>query len=294
MNEKFLAIAEMLNIKAEDVEKAFNEEQPSAFIGLVNSYKDNNVVYSKPDFQTFQSNLILNHEREQINQAKAGKLNPDIYSVIKGSVSEMNEKELAKEMGIDSYTSYSDLISKVKSKGANADTQKILKENEELKVNIKNLDEKLKNIDKTYQEKQDLQTIQNAKESAFSSIKLQYENGVKEKQENLLKSAFNSEHTVKIENGKIVVYKGETPLKTAALEPIPLNDVVKNFATDYGFNLVVPDAGGRGSGNSAGDKPVFKGMTKEAFNKYLVENKIEPNTSKADEIYKKWVEENKV
>ena len=147
MNEKFVAIAELLNLKAEDVEKAFNEEQPSAFVGLVNSYKDNNVVYSKPDFQTFQSNLISNHEREQINQAKAGKLNPDIYSVIKGSVSEMNEKELAKEMGIDSYTSYSDLISKVKSKGANADIQKILKENEELKVNVKNLDEKLKNID---------------------------------------------------------------------------------------------------------------------------------------------------
>ena len=294
MNEKFVAIAELLNLKAEDVEKAFNEEQPSAFIGLVNSYKDNNVVYSKPDFQTFQSNLISNHEREQINQAKAGKLNPEIYSVIKGSVSEMNEKELAKEMGIDSYTSYSDLISKVKSKGANADTQKILKENEELKVNVKNLDEKLKNIDKTYQEKQDLQTIQNAKASAFSSVKLQYENGVKEKQENLLKYAFNAEHTVKIEDGKIVIYRGEKALKTSTLDPIPINDVLRDFAIESGFNLVVPDAGGRGSGNSAGDKPVFKGMTKEDFNKYLVENKIEPNTSKADEVFKKWVEENKV
>jgi hypothetical protein len=80
---------------------------------------------------------------------------------------------------------------------------------------------------------------------------------------------FMNSHRVAKEDDRIIVYKGAEALKDTVLNPVPLKDVVSQFAEKY------IDKGGMGGGdNGGGASGKFKTMS--AFMAHCEKNHIEP------------------
>ena len=85
--------------------------------------------------------------------------------------------------------------------------------------------------------------------------------------------------------------KDGKPVLDKLADPAKISDVLKTYATDYGFPFKEEDAGGRGSASSKGDnsKLNYKGKT---FAEALEANGIKPNTDESDKLYTEWVTAN--
>ena len=88
---------------------------------------------------------------------------------------------------------------------------------------------------------------------------------------NDLVDLFKLRHRVANEDGSTVVYKGTTRLNDKVLSPIPLKDVVAQFAEGY---VAKGGMGGGDNGGGGGAVPKFK-TASEAY-KYLKDHNIEP------------------
>ena len=88
---------------------------------------------------------------------------------------------------------------------------------------------------------------------------------------NDLVDLFKLRHRVANEDGSTVVYKGTTRLNDKVLSPIPLKDVVAQFAESY---VAKGGMGGGDNGGGGGAAPKFK-TASEAY-KYLKDHSIEP------------------
>lgn len=290
MDEKIVVLAALLGLKAEDVDKAWKDEKPETFVGLLNTYKS-----TLPDIETIKKNIVADRDRELEGLAKQGKLPSGIYNIVKGSVFEMDEKEIATEYGIKTYTSRKDLISQIATKGSNADVAKLTKDLEEVKgINLK-LKTELENKDSEYQKKYTEKELTEKQNKTFDLLESQLKGTVEEKKNRrtLLQAAFNNQHKVVIEDGKMIVYEGDKALKNVNLDPLPLEDVAKNFVTKYGFEFEVSDPGGRGEGSPPPVNSNFKGMDESGFNKYCAEKKIISNTAEHDKAFADWKAANK-
>jgi len=125
---------------------------------------------------------------------------------------------------------------------------------------------------------------------AIKAIGLDYEDKVLEKQEGLLRAAYNDIYTKKRIDGITASVKGDEVVKDGKLDPLPLNDVLLGVAKDYGFQLKSPDKGGHG-GQSSKKKT---GLTGVSFNDYLKTKEVLPNTEESDKLYVEWKTANKV
>jgi len=293
MKKVFVVLGTLLNQKPELVEAAFANTDESVAEGMLNNFVTGNKIFTISDYETHNKNLLNDFEKGLIEKAKTGKLSPELYGVIKGSVTEMNEKEIAKEFGVTSYTNLADLLSQAKAKSGDKDAVKLQKELDAVKLSAKEWEEKYNKLDTTYAEKHSKTLIESQRESAFKKIELDYPVESMPKQSKLFMSAFNNEHEIKIEDGKTVVYKDGKPIRNAALEPIPVSDVMNTFATEYGFKLKSPETGGRGQRTAEPTTLKYKGKTDDEFTAILKKDNIQLGTAAADEEFKLFKEQNK-
>ena len=298
MDEKIVVLAALLGLTAENVDAAYKAEKPEAFVGLINNYKS-----TLPNIDALKKNIIADRDRELVGLAKTANLPPELYGVIKGAVFEMEEKKIAKAHNVTDYKDMDDLISKIATKDSNGDVTELTKkltakekEFEALKAVNLELDSKFKNLDSDYAKKYSQKELSEMKAKVFDSIEARLKGTVEEKKNRreLLESAFNNRYTIKVEDGKNVVYEGDKPVRNVNLEPLPLNDITESFVTKYGFEFVPDDEGGRGADGAKKETSTkFKGMDTTAFEKYLSDNKL-MNTPEADKALLDWKEANKV
>jgi len=87
----------------------------------------------------------------------------------------------------------------------------------------------------------------------------------------------------------VVLGKDDAAMLDKLGEPLKVSDVLKDFATEYGFKFTTEDTGGRGAGSSD-TKVVLKGTS---FDAYLAAKEIKQNTGEADAAYIEWTASNK-
>lgn len=296
MKKVFVVLGTLLNQKPEVVEAAFSNTDESVAEGMLNNFITGNKIFTIPDYEKHNSNLLADFEKELVVKAKSGKLSPELYGVIKGSVTEMNEKEIAKEFGITSYTNFADLIAQAKAKGSDKDTAKLLTDIDELKKENLRIAEELKNSESKHSKEYSSKLVDVERESTLSKLQDELDYPVEsiKNQSKYLKLDFNSTHEVKYEDGKFVVYKDGKPVRNAALEPIPVYDVMKQFAIENGFKLKSPGEGGRGSDTPPASTSKYKGWSKQQIDEHVKPLLGDPEKAKeADEVFKQWKEQNK-
>ena len=298
MKQIFVELGTLLNATPEVVEAAISNEVETDALGLIKSFKEGNKIFSIKDYETHNSNLQSEYDKQLLQRAKESKLPSDVYGVIKGTVLEMDQKDIAKEFEIKSFSNRDDLVSQIKARSANTDSAKLLTEIDALKkVNVE-LDTKFKNLDSEYANKYTQKDLTELKTKVWDSLESRLGGTIEENKirRNLLQNAFDNQHKFVREGEKNVVLIGDTTLiNSLTRDPLTLEQVAEEFA-GKSFKLVVPDEGGRGAGSpeNEGVNKSLKGLDVSGFNKYCEANKILPNSAEMDKAYSDWTTANKV
>jgi len=292
MKKIFVVLGTLLNQSPEVVEAAFANTDESVAEGMLNNFIAGNKIFTTADYDKHNANLLVDFEKDLLVRAKANKLPPDVYGVVKGTITEMNEKDLAREFGVASYTNLADLISQVKSKGVDKDSAKLLKDIEDLKAENLKISEELKNTDSKYSKEYSSKIIDIERKDALAKLKFKASVEAMPKKQKLFLDSFNANYEVRIEDGKTVVYKDDKPVRNAALEPISLNVIMTGHAAEYGFELESPGSGGRGAETPPGTTGDYAGLTGDQFSEKLKEKNILMGTKEADAEFKLFNEQN--
>ncbi len=284
MNKVLLvALSKLLNLDQTVIETELGKEDGSDLImkGFYDKYK----VFSLEDLGT----LIKNSNKKFLEDAdfEIESVPKPLYSKIQAAVLTSKERGLAKEYGITEFKDLSDLLFKIaeSTKGKGVD--------ETLKTQIETLKGTIKSLEA---EKNEAVTkVQNDYESeltgrdftaALSEVALDYEADVIDKQKKLLTSAFGSEFKVERKNKiTLVLDKDGKPVLDKLGDPEKISNVIKTFASDYGFKLKTAEPGGRGTASSQSQPNLLKG---KLFEDVLKEKGIQPLTAEADKAYTEW------
>ena len=216
----------------------------------------------------------------------------ELYNKVKAAAFESIEKDLAKEHEITEYNGLKDLVSKAISKinSGKGNQDEKDKQIELLKSNLLKAEQDKESAVNELKTKFEGEFISRDLNSALKALPLDYEGDVLDKQSKLLTSAFNSEYKLGRKGEHTVVLdKDGKPVLDKLGDPQPVSEVIKSFATGYGFKIKEADPGGRGTGSSTTSSPL-KGKD---FNAYLEEKGIKPMTDEADKAYIEWKEANK-
>lgn len=207
-----------------------------------------------------------------------------LYSKIAAAVIESKEKTIAKKYEITEYNGLEDLFEKAQSKINNGKGNQDEKDRqiETLKATVLKLEQEKDEAVKTERTKYESEFISRDFTTALKTLPLDYEGDVLEKQSKLLQSAFSNEFKLGRKGEKTVVLDASGNLVADKVgEPMPVSEVVKSFATGYGFKMKEPDQGGRGAGSSTTGSPL-KGRN---FDDVLAERGIKPMTDEADKVF---------
>lgn len=282
------------------ISKAFKIEE-SVFVselekenGTDEIIKDKFSVYTPTELAT----LIKNSNEAALENAdfEITKVPKKLYSKIATAVLESKEKELAKTNGIDKWESLSDLVSKITEKIKSGTAQTTDEKDAQiatLKQTIKGMEETHKTALEAEQQKLQAELTGRDFNQSLSSLGLDYDGEVLTKQQTLFKNAFYAEHKMSNKDGKtIVIGQDGKPIVDKLGEPISPNEVLKSFATNYGFKLKQEDLGGRGSGQfpDKGKPENYKGKT---IGEVAKEKGLKPNTPEFDALNKEVAEANK-
>ena len=267
------------------------------------------VIFLKDEYETLEKNL-KNQEYHKGKDAmfemslkEQKKKVADTYGIDTEGIKDFDtlfEKAIThKENEIK--TTYKDSTTK--------DSEKILKQIEELKKNESLLRDKLKTTEETYEQKlseKDLQFNDSLNNSEFmkvvNSIPFEVPKYVisegKEAEMNFIKAErekflvmFKSKYKLdRIEN-KLIVKDGEEIIKNNLLEPEKIENIALNFAKTNYFNLtdktVINFSDSKKFGNS------FQSMSLEQFNELMEEQGIRASDTKYLEYYRKYKDANK-
>ncbi len=278
MDEKNVAIlATLLKKPSDQITKALETE--GGLENVVSDFKTNNQVFDLDDFAKLKVNL----KKETISHLEEVDIPDSFKNKAVGWKLESLEKELKdKYQFTDEFKGLTDLVDKIVTKTGNPTVNG--EEVTALKQRIVDLDTEYKEQLDSKQKEFDTSLISTDFSKAISSIGLDYEGDVLKKQKGLIKAAFKDVFTLKRQDGKTVVLKGDDIIKDKKFDPQPLTDVLLSVAKDYGFQLKSPDTGGHG-GHSSKKKAGLTGVT---FGEYLAKNNTLPNTEASDKLYVEW------
>lgn len=273
----------LLNEKPETVEKYAEEGTLGEKVKSLN-------LMNSGEVDTLKTNLTRqvkeNHINELVEDAKNGNVDKNLYGVIKGSVTEKNEKSLAKEYGVDSYSGLNDLVSKAisKNKGQPDDTkiQELTQKVSDLQgINQGLVTEKetaVSEAKKEYEGKiltRDKKDMINRIPFDFSDIEQSDLDKITGQRKQIVESVFDARYTIGFEGDKVVAFtkEGEMVKNTATLEPVPVLDVMNKIPIELGIKIKSPEAGGQGGSSSGGNGSApFKSLND--FKAYIEERGI--------------------
>lgn len=289
-------ISEQFGLSKEIVEASVNDGTLSQRIS--DSIKNNFVLYKKDEFEGFKRNHALEVQdgyfKELVEKAKKQDLPSELYAPVKGAAYQQLERELSKRFDITEYKDVTDLVDKaVKRTSASGKPTDLEQKIAELQqANLALTEEKnnaVKDVEQRYKER-----YINEKKSAildnvpfdFSDVKPDEVGQRKAKTQNILKSVFEQEYTLDIDEQNRVIVKnkeGKVMKNQATLEPTPAQDVFVSLAKEYNIKLTSPDSGGQGGKSSHKSNAAFSDF--DSFQKWAADNNIKVNSA---EYIKAW------
>jgi len=286
----------LLNAKPEEVEQYASEGKLGEKIKSLN-------LMNSGEVETLKANLTKQVKEDHINElaeeAKGGNIDKTLYGIIKGSVIEKTERNLAKEHGIDSYDGLNDLVSKAisKNKGHTDDT-KI----QELTTKITSLQEINQNLvtekdtavgeaKKEYETKiltRDKKDMINRIPFDFSDVDQDDLDKITGQRKQIVESVFDARYNLIFKDDKVVAQdkEGNVVINPATLEPVPVLDVMQKIPVELGIKIKSPESGGQGGSSSGGSGTAqFKSI--EEFGAYCEQHKILPTSKEGVELWAK-------
>lgn len=295
MNEKDVAFfGTLLNVETKDVEQYAEEGTLGEKVAALN-------LMDSTQVDTLKTNLTKevkeSHIGELVADAKKGDIPSDLYKVIKGATLEMTEKDLAKEFGVDSYTSVKDLVSKAisKNKGQADDTkmQELTQKITDLQgINTNLVQEKDDALDAARTEfegkilKRDKNDMLYNVPFDFSDVEDADLEKVTAQRRQIVDSVFDSKYTLAFDGEKVVVkdQAGDIIKDRATMEPVPALDVLKTIPVELGIKLKSPESGGQG-GKSSGKGGSTEFKSEEDFFAYCKDKGILPTSAEGIKVW---------
>lgn len=280
MKKSVEILATLLNKSSEEVNSAIEKDELGT---LISEFKTNNQIFNATEFVTLKDNF----KKEVISKLTPDDIPEEYKSKAVGWKMEKLETELKEAYQFtDDYKGLTDLVAKIVTKAekpVNKEEVQLLKD----RIIEVETEYKTKLADKS--KEFDMKVIKDEFSKTLNGLGLDYEGDALDKQKELFEGAFKGTHKLDLIDGKVVVSKGEDILKDSKLDPIPLGDIVKGFAKDFGFQVKQPDTGGHGGDSSKG-KIGLKGVS---FEDYVQGQNIEMNTAAADVAFAEWSAANK-
>jgi hypothetical protein len=236
-------LAALLGKEPDVVEKAVEEGNLDS---LVTEFQQSHQIFTNEEL----SKKLDNHFRSEIEKlGEKSELPPNVYNVAKANAFAKLEKEWAREFGVEKWDSITDLRDKIiASKESGDDNEALEKANariEELKQQVLE-SEKLRDAAvKEAESKFHRDLIERDLQSIITGVPIDAEDETLENQRRILKTMLSSEYEFAYRDGQTVVIKDGNPLTNKVGDPLPLAEVVKEFAPKY-VNLKGDPEGGRG------------------------------------------------
>lgn len=269
------------------------------FDRLVNEYKESRRIFTPDEL----SKKIENANREYVEKlATDGKPIPShIYNYVKGNAFEKQEKEWAREHGIEKWDNIDDLkrqiIEKETVKSGKAVGDEVLKEYEAKITELKGLvlksdEEKTKAVEEE-RGKVGKRMINFDINNAIGSVDIDAEGEKLENQRGVLDAVFRRDYTCEYRDDKTVVFKDGTMLANKVGDPLSVLEVIKDIAPKW-VDIKEVSKGGRGGSPAAGKTgDTLKGIQDIYQLRDYAETKgIKPGTAEFLELMKKAAEEN--
>jgi len=236
-------LATLFDKKPEEI-KEFIEKDELA--GIITEYKEKHKIFTNEEL----TQKIDNVKREAIDVlGKDGKSLPShIYNIAKGNAFEKKEKEIAATHGIEKWEDIDDLIKQVVEKESDKAPDTVEKDNliEKLKKELLGADEKEATAVANAKEGYDKELVEGEIDANVLAVPINKEDEEKlENQRRVLKTMFKDVYTFERKNGTTVVLKDGEPIINKVGDPVPLKEVMNDFAPQW-VDLEVP-IGGRGS-----------------------------------------------
>lgn len=285
MKNKLLlvALSKLLKVDQSVIEAESQKEDGND--SIVKSWLEKHNSYTAEELAT----LINNSNKQYLEKAdfELTQVPKPLYSKIAAAALESKEKHLAKEYGVTEYKDLQDLLGKIAESTKGKGVDETLKQQiETLKGTIKSLEQEKEKSVNDVRSQYENEFIDRDFGSALLQLNLDYDDEVKEKQRKLLTSAFNSEYKIERKNKtNIVLDKEGKPVLNKLGDPEQITNVLKTFASDYGFKIKTEDPGGRGGASSTQSGNTLKGKT---FDAYLAEKGIKPHTDESDKAFVEW------
>lgn len=285
-----VAMSKLFKIDEKVIIDAFENEAGDD--SIIKDFNLKNQVYTAQEL----SALLKNSQKQYLETADfdINEVPKNLYSKIVAAAFEKKEKDLAKEYGIASYDNLQDLLHKaIESKTGKGVDELGKQQIETLKATIKTLEQEKETAVNEVRRQFDSEFISRDFNSALLAQDFKGDKTdpkIIENKRKLISSAFNSEFKINRKNNNSIVLDkdGKTVLNKLG-ETETISNVLKTFATGYGYEYNEPDTGGRGASSSESTIS-YKGIS---FDKMLETKGIKPLTAEADAAFVEWQTANK-
>lgn len=288
MKKTVESLAALLELKQDVVKESIEKDELG---GLIKNWEDSKKIFTEDELK----NLLGNAEKDAVlaisKPDKDGRYPQDIYSPIKGTVLEMEEKwfkdkfpEFKEFENLPYRERIEQTISKIKSntnKGDDKSKERITELETALTEQIgKNEELKVEN-----QGKFDTHLIEVEKTKAVNSLLIDAEGEKLSIQKELVTAMFEKNFNFSVVEEKVIVSKNGSVIKDKLLNPMKVVDVLEQHAPAW-TTLKSVSNGGRGEADdtSGSTNMGLKIRTIAEFNAHLKEKGIAPNTPEAYKV----------
>jgi hypothetical protein len=258
--EDVTALAGLFNSTAENVNTAIENGTVSE---LINGFTTATKLIPMKDYPTLEANL----KRQAFMELDKTNLPKEVFKYVKGAVLEQTEKGLADKYGITDYQNLDSLVEAIittKVKTPSDDETKALK------AQIVAIETKAKNdlaeVSKTFETR----FIDTELRRVVGELPIDAEGAKLENQQEIVMAMVKQKFAIQLDGDKTVAYRDGKMVADSKLDPVPIRDVIADFAKDY-VNLR-PEQGGRGDQSSTNGSKTIN------FAEYCAKQGIKPNT----------------